>query len=843
MSNIALEHAFECPLPNGLHARPATQLADVASRFASDITLTNERTASSANAKSVLAMVAIDVKRGDGCRVRISGADASPAHAALREFLTNVLPGCDEPLPTAAHSAKISLPPSLLKAASAWHAGTPACPGVGHGAVVIVGGLALPADLERLPSAPPDEESEKVRRALAAVRIDLERRLAAGASEIETGILQANLSIAGDVALHAKIHELIVSGRSAGSSVVEAGRHFAAQLKAAESRYVQERAADVEDICLQMLEQVYGARYKPAAITLTEPSIVAGENITPRQLLTLDKRFVRGIVLQHAAATSHAVILARSFNIPTLVGVSDVRTKLPAGREVIVDANLGIVIPEATPAVLRYYALERRKQQRRRERFAAFMHSPAATRDGRRMEVAANVATAEELGPAFAQGADGIGLFRTEMLYLDRESAPTEEEQFALFVQAARSAAGRPVIIRTFDVGGDKRVPYMKLPKETNPFLGFRGVRIYQEHRALFIAQLRAIVRASAFGRVWLMVPMVCAVDEVRWVREQVAQVQASLKSAGIAFDPALRIGIMVEVPSTAFIIDQMATEVDFFSIGTNDLTQYFLAVDRDGHRVAGLYSARHPSVLRLLDKIVRDAHRCGKWVGMCGEMTRSPRNVPLLVGLGLDEISMASPEIASQKAAISQLSATDCRELLERAMDCRGVAEVEDTIANFRSRAEGSSLLDRELIVMESDSGTKEEAIKEAVDAFFAAGRTDHAEAVEEAIWAREKQYSTGLGFGFAIPHCKTDAVAANSIGVVRLKRPVEWGSVDGKPVDCVILLASRETDKDNVHMKVFSRLARKLMHEEFREKLLRETDADAVLRCLSEELGIDGV
>lgn len=838
----AYERTFQCPLPNGLHARPASQLAEVAGRFAAEIALTNERSGAVANAKSVLAIVANDVRLGDTCRLRITGADAEAAHAALGEFVTSVLPVCDEPLPTATSGTGVVLPRSLGKVAIRWHAGTAACPGIGRGIVVAAGGTALPAGLADEQAVSGEEAQQRVRGAVAAVRAALEARLALHPSATEKGILQAHLAIVGDAGLGEKIDELTSAGCSAGQAMVRAAEFFIARLRAAESAYVRERAVDVEDICLQLLEQVYGERFKPACVELTGPSIVVAENLTPRQLLSMDKRFLKGLVLEHAGATSHAVILARSFNIPTLTGVAQVRANLPAGREAVVDANLGIVLPEVSAAVNRYYDREVGKLRRRQERFAPYVHAPAVTRDGRRLEVAANVATAEELAAAFAQGAEGVGLFRTEMLFMDRDVPPSEEEQFAVYVRAARAADGRPVIIRTIDIGGDKPVPYLHLPREANPFLGYRGVRIYPDHRDVFDSQVRAIIRASAFGRVWLMAPMICTIEEVRWVKARIAKIQAELSADGVAFDQKMPVGIMVEVPSTAFIMDQLAAEVDFFSIGTNDLSQYFLAVDRDNDQVAGLYSARHPSFLRLLDKIVDEARRYDRWVGMCGEMTRSQRNLPLLVGLGVNEISTASPEIPALKEAISRLSTADCRAVLEKAMACCTVAEVEAAVAEFRGRGVSQGLLDGELITIGSDSASKEEAIKEIVDAFYVTGRTDQPEAVEEAVWAREAKYSTGLGHGFAIPHCKTDAIAASSMGVVRLARPIEWQSLDDQPVQCVILLAVRESDKDDAHMKVFAKLARRLMHEDFRGRLLAAADREAVLRRLEEELEISG-
>jgi fructose-specific PTS system IIA-like component len=295
-----------------------------------------------------------------------------------------------------------------------------------------------------------------------------------------------------------------------------------------------------------------------------------------------------------------------------------------------------------------------------------------------------------------------------------------------------------------------------------------------------------------------------------------------------------MRVGVMIEVPSVAFVIDQLAREVDFFSIGTNDLTQYFLAVDRDSERVAALYSALHPAFLRLLVKIVDDARRAGRWVGMCGEMARSAANLPLLLGLGLDEISAAAPEIPRLKAAIAQLSAADCRAVLERALACRNVAEVEEALAAFHAGAAAGGLLDRETVVVGSDSASKEEAIQEIVDAFYVAGRTERPRAVEEAVWAREETYSTGVGFGVAIPHCVSPRVLATSIAVARYATPVDWDSLDGEPVALAVLIAVRSDAAGDEHLRLIASLSRRLMDEEFRHSLLHASDEDEIVALL---------
>ncbi|HEX7958627.1 MAG TPA: phosphoenolpyruvate--protein phosphotransferase, partial [Terriglobales bacterium] len=533
-------------------------------------------------------------------------------------------------------------------------------------------------------------------------------------------------------------------------------------------------------------------------------------------------------------------ILARSFGIPTIVGVKDALLALPARCEAVVDANRGFVVLDVTPEVGRFYQRELDTLRRRGATLSRFANLRAATTDGQPLEVAANVSSGEEVIAAFERGADAVGLFRTEILLSARESLLSEVQQFEIYAQAARAAGGRPVIIRTLDVGGDKPLPQLNLPRETNPFLGFRGIRIYPEHRELFRAQLRAIVRASAVGRVWLMAPMVSSLSEVLWLRSEIAEVHDELRAENIPFDPAMPVGMMIEVPSVAFVIEQLCTELDFFSIGTNDLSQYFFAVDRDNPRVRKLSNVAQPSFLRLLKQIVGEVHKYGKWIGMCGEMAGDIRCLPLLVALGLDEISVPSSEIAALKERIARLSASNCRELFTSTSQCRDPHEVIALLQRVSLVTHESPLLDPELIIFSSQSETKEEVIREIVDTFFIAGRTADPEGVEEAVWKRESVYSTGLGYGFAIPHCKTDAVSSGCLAILKLQKPVEWGSLDGAPVRIVILLALRETDTSIRHMQVFAKLARKLMDEHFRDELQRFDDADEILNLMSNELEI---
>jgi phosphoenolpyruvate-protein phosphotransferase len=842
MQRASAMFTFVCPLPSGLHARPASQLAEGAQAFASEAVLTNLRTGATANMKSVLAIIAADVRCGDECTVSISGSDERLTEIALRNCIEQVLPQSEvQPETSCIASRNGSLPHPLRTSDIHAQSGLPVCPGVGQGIVVALSALKLPVGVVEADSTDQRLERDRIERAIAAVRTRIRQKLEDGLSPTESAILKADLAIANDISLAEKIGQLISQGRSAGQAVIEAGEHFIALLRHLESEYIRERALDIQEICVQLLEEIYGASFQPAAVTLRAPSVVVAETLAPQQLLALDRKFLKALVLEYAGATSHAVILARSLGIPTVVGVKHARTILPQGRQVLVDAGRGLIFSEISPPLEKYYQRESLTLRRRREALARQTKGPAITADGKILEVAANVASVEEFIPAFEEGADGIGLVRTEMIFMGRDHAPSEDEQFAAYSAAATAAAGKPVIIRTLDIGGDKPLPYLQLPAEANPFLGYRGVRIYAEHAELLRTQLRAVLRASSAGRLQIMLPMVSSIEEVHWFKQQVSEIKHEMRSKKIAFDDAIPLGIMVEVPAAAFLLQQLCAELDFFSIGTNDLSQYFFAADRGNSRVAALSSVRHPAFLRFLKQIVDDIHAAGKWVGLCGDMGADVRNIALLVGLGLDEISVPAGEISKLKTRIQRLSALDCKQLLNRAVEGHRIAEVDDLVDGAQTLGHVPALLEEQFILLDSDAQNKEEAIHEIVDAFYVAGRTEDRQHLEEALWARESVYSTGLGFGFATPHCKTDAVIADSIGVLKLKQPIEWGSLDHQPVRMVILLAMRESTANVRHMQLFSKLARKLMNEEFREHLLGLNNAEAGIAYLSQQLDME--
>ncbi len=833
---MALDFRFTFPLPNGLHARPASIFRDAASQFKSTITLENHRDHSRANAKSALALVATLTRMDDPCSLLIEGEDEKEAYEGLKRFIASEFPHCDDELVQEAIGERPGvLPRALRNVGATVFEGAPVSKGIAHARAFIPKAVADLPDFPSAATGTPSEEIARAESAFARVADNIRRKLAESQNKTQQDILNAHLSIAEDIEFTSRVREALRSnGSSAGSAISTVAGQFTEILKQSGSKFLRERILDIRDVTRQVIEELYGSH--PVAIedTLTFDGIWIGENLSPAEFIGLDKEHLKGIALSQGGATSHTVILARAFGIPCVTGVKDVQKLLRSGQDLIIDGERGFVIPDPPPGVIGFYLGESKKLAKYRNRIASFRDAPGRTADKKPLEVDANVGSLEEVRIAFENGAEGIGLFRTELFFMNRPDPPTEEEQFVIYSGTARIAQQRSVIIRTLDVGGDKPIPYLNLPKEDNPFLGYRAIRMYESHKDIIRSQLRAILRASAFGNLKIMLPMVSTVSEVRQFRTWLSEEMKQLDHERISYNPNIQIGITVEVPSTAFIIDQLSKVVDFFSLGTNDLTQYFLAVDRDNDDVGHLYSSFHPSFLRLVKKIVDDVHAAKKWVGLCGELGGNKLALPLVVGLGIDEISLASPDIAEVKATLSECRSKDSRRLLESALDSETPAQVEALLRLFQIRKSDKALIDEDIVRLNSQCRTKEEAVRELVDLLHLSGRIEETDEVEEAIWQREDAYSTGVGFQVAIPHCKSPLILANSIAVLKLASEIEWKSLDDRPVKLVFLIGVKEDQTNDVHLKMIASLSRKLMDEQFRNQLMSATDKPSVLELI---------
>lgn len=503
--------------------------------------------------------------------------------------------------------------------------------------------------------------------------------------EEAAAIFLAHLEFLDDPVLLDEVRNQIEEqGLPADVAVERAFEGYAQQLEALEDAYYRERALDLRDVSRRMRRILSGVQDQETLANLSSAVVIVARDLTPSDTAQMSKGMVLGFCTATGGLTSHTAIIARILGIPAVVGIGETILRVAPGASLIVDGQAGRVLVEPDSATSRDYArrrdllLERQATQKMRA------HRPATTRDGHHVEVVANIADAASAQAALDFGADGVGLFRTEYLFLNRQSMPTEEEQYGDYRAVAEVLGQRPLIIRTLDIGGDKQLPYLDIGQETNPFLGWRAIRLCLDKPEIFEPQLRAILRASAGHNVQIMFPMIATLAEVQRAREALGRMQRQLAEEGVAFDSQTPVGIMVEVPSAALMADLIAPHVDFFSIGTNDLIQYTMACDRVNEKVAHLYDPLHPAVLRLVGQVIEAAHRAGKRVGMCGEMASDPEAIPLLLGLGLDEFSMNAPAIPSAKELLASLTLSQARAIAQEALGRSTASDVRDYLGSL---------------------------------------------------------------------------------------------------------------------------------------------------------------
>jgi multiphosphoryl transfer protein len=678
----------------GLHARPAARFVGAAAGADATVDVANETTGKGpVSARSLTALATLGVRQGHEIVVRASGAEARRALDAIQALADDNF-GDDDSVAAedaAADSAAAAAPAEA-------GAPAPAAPGEALRGLPVSPGVAIgPAQRLREPEPPvsdaapgdPAGEWRALGAAREAARADVRAAraaVAAGAGEAEAAIFDAHLLLLDDDALlHPARLAIDEGGRNAAQAWAAAVEEAAGAYRDAGDAYLQERAADVRDVGRRVLGHLAGAGAAPA--TLAAPGVLVADDLTPGQTAALDRDLVQGIATARGSATSHAAILARAFGIPAVVGVGAALLETPDGTRLVLDGDAGTVAVDPGPDALA--AAERRRDEERRvaaERREAAAE-PARTRDGRRIEVSANLGAVAETADAVAEGAEGVGLLRTEFLFLGREDAPSEEEQYAALAEVAAGLEGRPLVIRTLDVGADKPLPFLAQDPEANPFLGRRGIRLALARPDLLRAQLRAILRVAAeHDNVKVMFPMVAALGELRQAKAILAE-----EREGLGVDPPLEVGIMVEVPAVAVTAERFAREADFFSIGTNDLAQYTLAAERGNERVAGLATGPVPAVLALVEAVVRGAGAHRRWVGVCGELAGDPLAAALLVGLGVTELSMAAPRIPDVKEALRGIDSAEAAAVAREAIaadDASAAAALAADLVKSASRA-----------------------------------------------------------------------------------------------------------------------------------------------------------
>ncbi|HEI8230157.1 TPA: phosphoenolpyruvate--protein phosphotransferase [Staphylococcus aureus] len=521
-------------------------------------------------------------------------------------------------------------------------------------------------------------EASKVE--LTKIRNNAEVQLGAD----KAAIFDAHLLVLDDPELIQPIQDKIKNeNANAATALTDVTTQFVTIFESMDNEYMKERAADIRDVSKRVLSHILGVEL-PNPSMIDESVVIVGNDLTPSDTAQLNKEFVQGFATNIGGRTSHSAIMSRSLEIPAIVGTKSITQEVKQGDMIIVDGLNGDVIVNPTEDELIAYQDKRECYFADKKELQKLRDADTVTVDGVHAELAANIGTPNDLPGVIENGAQGIGLYRTEFLYMGRDQMPTEEEQFEAYKKVLEAMDGKRVVVRTLDIGGDKELSYLNLPEEMNPFLGYRAIRLCLAQQDIFRPQLRALLRASVYGKLNIMFPMVATINEFREAKAILLEEKENLKNEGHDISDDIELGIMVEIPATAALADVFAKEVDFFSIGTNDLIQYTLAADRMSERVSYLYQPYNPSILRLVKQVIEASHKEGKWTGMCGEMAGDETAIPLLLGLGLDEFSMSATSILKARRQINGLSKNEMTELANRAVDCATQEEVIELVNNY---------------------------------------------------------------------------------------------------------------------------------------------------------------
>lgn len=584
---------------------------------------------------------------------------------------------------TSVNSTRSEVKEPSVKTGEKRFEGTPVSAGVAIGQVICVQSDHLEIDDRIIEPDEIDSEIEKLQRAHRRAVDELaaqKEEVAASLGEESAKILETHLLLLEDVTVRDEALRAIRERRlNASRAIHEVITLYAERLKTFELEHMRERSVDLRDVRNRWLNHLLGTPAN-AFYKLEQPSIIFAHELTPSHTVNLDREKVLGFATDLGGRTSHAVIMARALKVPAVVGLRHASTQLKNGDPVILDGHEGLLILRPGKRMRKKYGKLSGDYQLITEKLARITPLPARTRDGKDIELSANIEFPEEVESLRDLGGYGVGLYRTEYLYLARPELPSEEEQYRDYVRIIKRLEGQPIIIRTFDLGGDKTPSSMSLPYEENPFLGLRGIRLYRgDQEAQFRTQLRAILRASVHGHVRIMFPMIACLSDIRYCRRVMQEVMAELSDSGITYAGEIPVGVMIEVPSAAVIADMLAQECDFLSIGTNDLVQYTLAVDRGNEHIAYLNQSFHPSILRLIRDVIQKGHRAGVWVGMCGEMSSDPLATMILLGLGIDEFSISPVALPLIKEIIRRVEFSECENLAEKALCCRTGGEVEE--------------------------------------------------------------------------------------------------------------------------------------------------------------------
>ncbi|MDO5071450.1 MAG: phosphoenolpyruvate-protein phosphotransferase PtsI [Pasteurella multocida] len=565
--------------------------------------------------------------------------------------------------------------------------GIPASPGIVFGKALVLKEEKIVLDMQKISESQIDSEIARFyqgRNAAVEQLSAIRDRAAKTLGEEKAAIFEGHLMILEDEELEEEIIDYLRTNKvNAGVAASKIIDQQVTMLSEIDDEYLRERAGDIRDIGNRLIKNILGMHIVDLG-DINEEAILVAYDLTPSETAQLNLDKVLGFITDIGGRTSHTSIMARSLELPAIVGTNHVTSQVNTGDYLILDAvNNVVYVNPSQDEITRLKGLQQKLLEEKAE-LAKLKDLPALTLDGHRVDVVANIGTIRDVDGADRNGAEGVGLYRTEFLFMDREQLPTEEEQFVAYKDVVEAMNGRLVILRTMDIGGDKELPYLNLPKEMNPFLGWRAIRIALDRREILNAQLRAVLRASAFGKLAVMFPMIISVEEIRELKSVIETLKQELRNEGKAFDESIQIGVMVETPSAAVNAKFLAKEVDFFSIGTNDLTQYTLAVDRGNELISHLYNPMSPSVLSLIKQVIDASHAEGKWTGMCGELAGDEKAAVLLLGMGLDEFSMSAISVPRIKKLIRNVNYEDTKALAMKALQQPTAVEIEQLVEDF---------------------------------------------------------------------------------------------------------------------------------------------------------------
>jgi multiphosphoryl transfer protein len=660
--------------PLGLHARPAARFVQTAGGFDANVEVSNLTSGRGpASGRSLNGLATLGIRQGHEILVSAHGPQAAAVLDALAELAGRNFD--EQPAPVAAPAAPPTAAPAGPRPGGGL-TGLPGAPGIVSGPARHLR-LAAP-EIPTGSSGDPEEEWAVLERALEQVRAEIgaaRQSVEARAGEYSAAIFDAHLLFLDDDALLEPTRRAIFEeGRNAAEAWYAASEAVAADYRSLDDEYMRARADDLTGVARQVVAALTGAGGAPS---LARPGIVVAADLTPADTAALDRKLAQGIATAAGSPTSHSAILARSLGVPAAVGLGEALLEVPEDTALLLDGDAGVVFVEPRDDIIAEYGRQSEMREETAREARARAAEPALTRDGHSVEVVANIGSPDDVSVALANGAEGVGLLRTEFLFLERDSMPSEDEQYAAYSRIAEALKGRPLVLRTLDVGADKPLPYLPAQREANPFLGVRGIRFALARPELLETQLRAALRTSAEHPLKVMFPMVATLEEYRQARSALERVREELEQAGTAVPEELEVGVMIEVPAAALAAEVFAPEVDFFSLGTNDLTQYTMAAERGNASVAGLADGLHPSVLRLIRIVAEAGSRHGRWVGVCGELASDLTAVPVLVGLGITELSANAPAIPAVKQAVRNIDAGAARALVDEALTLSAAAEV----------------------------------------------------------------------------------------------------------------------------------------------------------------------